>query len=182
MKKTAAIFFLLIFLFNLYGYRLLIDCIQTKKEAVLLTQLDNEIYTETDLLLIKTPIALPYYTNSATYDRVNGTIEIDGTEYKYVKRRIFNDSLELLCLPNTAKQHLQTVAVNFFKLTNEGLPASGKSGPVKMLKNVLPEFCNALPDYHFSIQAVAPPHFTGTSSLFLPARHYLQQHKPPELA
>lgn len=182
MKKTAAILFLFVFLFNLYGYRLLIDCLQTEKETTLLAQLDNEAYALEDLVTIKTPVALPYYTNSATYDRIDGTIEIEGEEYRYVKRRIYNDSLELLCIPNKAKQQLQTAADNFFKLTTEGVPAHGKEQTAKGFKNVLLEYCNALADYNFQPFYIPVRSLPGLTGLYLPATNTLLQDKPPEAA
>lgn len=180
MKKTAAILFLFVFLFNLYGYRLLMDCIQSGKEAALITQLDNDSFAEEELITIKTPIALPYYNNTPEYDRVDGTINIDGTEYKYVKRRIFNDSLELLCIPNTAKKEMETARLNFFKLTNEGTPAEGKGAPLKGFKNVLLEYCDTLPLYQFAL----PPALSKIHPLAFQERYsqnyYLQQDHPPE--
>ncbi len=182
MKKTAAILFLFVFLFNLYGYRLLIDCIQTSKEAALITQLDNDAYTEEELISIKTPIALPYYTNTVAYDRVDGTIEIDGTEYKYVKRRIFNDSLELLCIPNTAKKEMETARQNFFKLTNEGTPADSKNGASKGIKNILLEYCDAVPQYALALINFTSTPSSSTAKSMLPQNVYLQQDHPPERA
>ena len=180
MKKTAAILFLFVFVFNLYGYRLLIDCLQLQQQTGLLTSLDNDAYAEEDLITIKTPISLPYYSNSETFERVDGTIEIRGTEYQYVKRRIYKDSLELLCLPNVAKQQLQAVKLNFFKQTNEGTTDS-KSGTPKAFKNILLEYCNGITAFTF-----APFYKTALSKshlcLFhLPAINPLLQDRPPEL-
>ncbi len=182
MKKTAAILFLCVFVFNLYGYRLLINYVQTGKETALVTQLDNDVYTEEELVTIKTPIALPYYTNTVAYDRVDGTIEIDGTEYKYVKRRIYNDSLELLCIPNTAKKEAETARQNFFKLTNEGTPADSNNSASKGIKNVLLAYCDELPHYALALinNTASQPHLRSTS--LIPQNVYLQLDHPPERA
>ncbi len=83
-------------------------------------QLDNNNYDESQLISIKVPITyLPYYNNSKTFERVDGQIEIHGTPYKYVKRRIYNDSLELLCIPNATAMKLQTTKNEFFKFVND---------------------------------------------------------------
>ena len=151
-----------------------------QQQTGLLTSLDNEAYAEEDLITIKTPISLPYYSNSETFERVDGTIEIEGTEYQYVKRRIFNDSLELLCLPNLAKQQLQAVKHNFFKQTTDGATDS-KNGTSKAFKNILLEYCNGITAFNF-----APFHKTVLPQTYLPPFHLpainpLLQDQPPEL-
>ena len=90
-------------------------------------QLDNNDYDESQLISIKVPITyLPYYNNSKTFERIDGQIEIHGTPYKYVKRRIYNDSLELLCIPNTTAMQIRTTRNEIFKFVND-LQAGKKS-------------------------------------------------------
>ncbi len=106
MKKVFAILLLLIFIFNLFGYKLYVSYLVENANNNLENSLDKNEYLETDLLTIKIPINLPYYTNSDIFTRAYGEIEIKNILYKYVKTRIFNDSLEMLCIPNTIKQKL----------------------------------------------------------------------------
>ena len=119
MKKTAAIFFLTIFLFNWFGYRLLSSFLQEKAGSELITSLDNHQFNESDLVSIKLPSNLPYYTNSKHFTRMDGEIEIDGIHYNYVKCRMYQDSLEYLCIPNTAKNRLSNARDEFYKLVND---------------------------------------------------------------
>jgi hypothetical protein len=53
------------------------------------------------------------------FERTDGRIEIAGVEYSYVKRRIFNDSLEIMCIPNNAAMQLHNAKNNFFNLVND---------------------------------------------------------------
>jgi hypothetical protein len=76
-----------------------------KSETKLIRLLDNKKYDEADLIVIKTPLDLPYYSNSSM-ERVDGEIEISGIHYNYVKRKITNDTLYLYCIPNTDKTKL----------------------------------------------------------------------------
>jgi hypothetical protein len=90
-------------------------------------QLDGNSYDESELISIKVPaIHLGYYTNSSQFERVDGQMEFGGIEYKYVKRRLFNDSLELMCIPNHAIMSLQTAKDEFFRLVND-LQHTGQS-------------------------------------------------------
>lgn len=147
LKQIAAILFLSVFLFNLAGYQLVIYFLQGRHQSALASRLDREAYRNEDLVSIKTPLTLPYYTNSATYERVDGAIEVDGITYHYVKRRIYNDSLELLCLPSAVKQRLQSAGVDYFKRSNDGHSGKEDGSATRYLKNVLPEFCDHLITY-----------------------------------
>ena len=78
---------------------------QSSSDAYLEKQVDQNKYNEDELITIKTKLNLPYYISSDQYERAYGSINIDGTNYQYVKRRVHNDTLELLCLPNRQKQN-----------------------------------------------------------------------------
>jgi hypothetical protein len=116
MKKLSAIFFLFIFLFNLFGYRLYINYKVNSASQSLETVLDKEEYNTQDLISIKQPINLPYYNNNSTFTRAYGEVEMNGIIYTYVKSRIYNDSVEMLCIPNTSKQQLLQTKNDFGKI------------------------------------------------------------------
>ena len=103
MKRLAAILLVSVLLFNWFGYRVLTDIIEHQADLVLEQRLDNSDYDESQLIEIKVPIELPYQTNWKEFERVDGEIEVDGIHYKYVKRKIVNGELVLLCLPNKSK-------------------------------------------------------------------------------
>jgi hypothetical protein len=64
-------------------------------------QLDNNEYDDSQVVSIKVPAThLAYYSSSVQYERVDGKIEVGSTHYKFVKRRLFNDTLELICIPD----------------------------------------------------------------------------------
>lgn len=119
MKKLFAIVLLGILLFNWGGYRFVTDYLEARADQRLEAALDQENYDEAALISIKVPTNLPYYSNSPTYERVDGSININGIAYKYVKRRIYNDSLEVMCIPNAVKAGLQTARDDFFRLAND---------------------------------------------------------------
>jgi hypothetical protein len=107
-------------MFNWAGYRFVVYLMEERANTNLESALDNNEYDESQLISIKIPITyLPYYNNSPSFERINGHIEIGGTEYKYVKRRIFNDSLELLCIANHAVMNLKKVNSEFFQFEND---------------------------------------------------------------
>jgi hypothetical protein len=108
-------------LFNWSGYRLLTAYWENKANTRLEAQIDENGYDESQLISVKIPAGhLSSYTNAGQFERVDGQVEIGGVQYKYVKRRLFNDSLELLCIPNHGAMNLRTAKNEFFKLGKSG--------------------------------------------------------------
>jgi hypothetical protein len=119
LKKTASILLLGILMFNLFGYRLLVVYMQHEADQELETRLDSESFDESTLFSIKVPVTqLSYYNVSTQFERVDGSIEIHGVTYTYVKRRLFNDSLEMLCIPNQTANSLRAFKNEFFSSVN----------------------------------------------------------------
>ena len=92
---------------------------QEKVSDQLEAKLDKNLYNEAQLIELKVPMNLPYQTNWSAYQRYDGEIEVDGIMYKYVKRKVANDTLYLMCIPNTKKMNLETAKNDFFKLSND---------------------------------------------------------------
>jgi hypothetical protein len=120
LKKLAAILLIGILCFNWYGYQIVSSWLESRADRQLEARLDGNNYDESQLLSLKVPAShLSYYNSSTQFERVDGQIEIGGVQYKYVKRRLFNDSLEYLCIPNQASMRLQTARNEFYKLVND---------------------------------------------------------------
>ena len=142
MKKVASILLLAILLFNWVGYRFYAAWLQNQSNVSLEAQLDLNSFEEADLVSVKIPSGhLSYYTNSKSFERVDGEVEIKGVPYKYVKRRIFNDTVELMCIPNRNAIRLQNARDDFFKLVSDlQHPDQGKkagSHGITSAKNIL---------------------------------------------
>lgn len=121
MKRFAAILLLSIFLFNITGFKLLVGYAEKKSDFALETRLDNGQYAEEDLVTVKVPIQMPYQTSWTDFERADGEIEFNGEKYKYVKRKVSNDTLILLCIRHSEKMDIHTKATEYFGQVN-GLP------------------------------------------------------------
>ena len=131
MKKFAAISLLVLLLFNFVGYRVLFYALQHQADKQLETQLDKEAYNDEDLVTITVPLSLPYLTNWKDFERTDGEIKLDGKIYHYVKQKVYEGQLILMCLPDEQKMHLENAKDDFFKLANElvnNAPSQKKSG------------------------------------------------------
>ena len=94
-------------------------------------------------LIYKQPVNLPYYTNSKNFQRLDGEVNIEGTIYKYVKCRIYKDSLEMLCIPHLSKMKIENSKEEFFKLVNDFQQAGNKKkepATQKVFKSIMNEF------------------------------------------
>jgi hypothetical protein len=119
LKKIAAILLIGILFFNWYGYRLLSAYWQQRADRLLEQRLDNEDYDESQLIWLKIPVRTLSYSNPSTeFERIDGEIILDDIAYKYVKRRLCNDSVELLCIRNTTVMQMGQAQNEFFRLVN----------------------------------------------------------------
>lgn len=129
MRRLTAILLLGVLLYNWLGYRLVYDCLQHRAAKELEARLDGEDYDESRLIEIRVPLNLPYISSWSEFERYDGEIEIDGQHYKYVKRRVYNGSLILLCLPNEKGQKIREACNDYFKQVNDlQHPSKNKSG------------------------------------------------------
>jgi hypothetical protein len=120
VKQIASISLLAIFAFNWVGYRFVSDFFEKNADLALESRIDNSQYDESALIELRVPMNAPYLTgNSTEFERYDGELELDGTHYRYVKRKIENGELILLCLPNESKTRFQNSRVDFFKLVND---------------------------------------------------------------
>jgi len=120
LKRIASILLLTILLFNFVGYRFFSSYMEERANSQLESKLDTEDYDDAQLISIKIPVThLSYYNTSEKFERVDGQVEIKGVQYKFVKRRIYNDSVEMLCIPNQTAMNFQSAKDEFFKLVND---------------------------------------------------------------
>ncbi|MES1249259.1 MAG: hypothetical protein ABUL46_01170 [Chitinophaga rupis] len=113
MRKLAAIFLLFILLFNAIGYKVWFYYAERKSDRQLEARLDRNQYKDEDLLTLKIPLNIPYQLNESQFERIDGEISLDGKLYKYVKRRVSEGNLILLCIPDIEKMTLKNAKTGY---------------------------------------------------------------------
>ena len=160
----------------------MLDCIQNQQEITLASKLDKSQYNDKELISIKTPLNLPYYSSSPSYERAYGSVNVNGVEYEYVKRRVYNDTLELLCLPNHEKTKLQAAKNDFVKLSVDGQPSQSNKKSAEITKISLPDFSQEMNTFSMTAITVADHNYFLSNFNFISADHSLCQYQPPEEA
>jgi hypothetical protein len=137
LRKVLAIMLLVVHLFNSGGYRLVFKQMEDAVGQRMISRIDELAYDDKDLVEIKVPVNLPYQSNWPEFERYDGEVYMDGVHYNYVKRKLHNDTLILLCLPNAEKMNLFNARETFFSLVNDlqqDQPAGQHPAPVKSVK------------------------------------------------
>jgi hypothetical protein len=133
LKKLAAILLLCLLAFNLVGYKYFFSWLQQRHKILLEAKLDKNKYDESDLIELKVPLSLPYVSDQSQFERVDGYITIEGKSYKYVKRKIENGQLILLCLPDKRKMGIDQAKNQFGTCAND-IPNCGKKNSESVKK------------------------------------------------
>jgi len=145
VKGFAAAIILFILCFNWFGYSTVVFFMQQKADVQLEATLDTKSIKESELFEIKIPLHLPYQTNWANYERYDGEVKLDGTIYKYVKRKVTADTLHLMCIKNTKKMEYENAKSEFYKGANDLTSKNNsKKAPSITIKKMVVDADNVL--------------------------------------
>ena len=183
MKKLAAILLIALFIFNLFGYRILYYFAQQESDINLEKAFDKDQYSEEDLITIKIPISVPYQVERKDFERFDGEIKLNGKIYKYVKRKVCDGNLVLLCLPDHNKMRLETAKNDLFKnsndLQNTSSKKQGNSKPTG--KNLSNEYNQSLTEYRLAYYKILYNFGFSNQLCPLPTAPHSSPGQPPEL-
>lgn len=147
MRRITAISLILVQLYMMGGYRLLFDSLQRRADNRLSHRLDERRYRDEDLLEIRVPVNLPYHSNWTEFEPYDGEVDFEGIRYRYVKRKLHNDTLILLAIPHADKMQLLNARDAFFALVNDMRQEEGDdrtTPPVKPVNKPFSFECTAL--------------------------------------
>lgn len=135
MKQLTVILFMVIYLLSLAGNSLYLEYLMLRSNEQQNTAIDRGKIDRHSLVEIKVPFKAPYYSSSPGYERYYGEINIDGHYYTYVERKVSNDTIYMLCLPDHQKSKLQKaktqLAINDEGFTNK---KTGSKDPLPIAK------------------------------------------------
>jgi len=184
LKRLATILLMGILFFNWYGYQLITNFWQDRADRRLEASLDRKDYDESQLISIKVAItSLSYYNSTTDFQRVDGQIDVGGVRYKYVERRILQDSIEYRCIPNQMAMRLKDVRDGYFRLVND-LARNGqdkKAPHPTQYKSVSQDYCANTLTIELPQMAEAPvPEKAVMNASHLPFSYSPTAEMPPD--
>jgi len=120
---------------------MLLQFLETRSNNHLQAKLDHGQYDMNDLIEVRVALNLPYIADSKEFEDYSGETTINGHHYRFVKRKLVNNELVLLCVRDQQKDRLQKAGTDFYKQVNDTPGAEKKSKvPVKLIKGLTSEF------------------------------------------
>ena len=145
-------------------------------------KIDAGQYTEAQLLEVKIPLQIPYYSDTK-YEACYGELRLNGEHYRYVKRKISDGVLYLLCLPHKEKDNISAAKTDFVKAVND---AQNNSVPQKqnqpsLIKLLLSEFLQQQKDDNPGLQLLAGKNKYSRNSYLISQFDPQTTAQPPEI-
>jgi hypothetical protein len=163
LRKSASIILLFILMFNMIGYRAWFYYAERKADIAMETRLDKDQYDENDLISITVPLDNPYQLEQRNYQRIDGEINFQGKNFKFVKRKVSDGKLILLCIPDARKMVLKKAKAEYGNAANDlngNSKGSSRSGIQKSfsgndyISETFQLSTSILPYFHTSILSV----------------------------
>ena len=131
----------------------MVNYMQDRNDVILEASLDNHNYEESQLIELKFPLNVAYQSSTSSYERCDGEVEFKGAFYKYVKRKVVNDTLYLKCINNSNKTILEVAKIDFFKNSNDINHNTSKQHNHKntIIKNNFSDFDNSIFPFQTSL-------------------------------
>lgn len=184
MRKTAAILLLMLFVFNTIGYKLWFSIAMQQADTRLEANLDKNNFNEQDLFTLKVAINMPYQNSWSSFERVDGEITVNGETYKYVQRKVVNDTMYLQCIRHAEKIKLQQKSNDYFGKVNDIADNNGtKKAPGKssnLIKSGLSDFTNDISTWKFTLFEEVCRVYTTNPFVNNSATYSQQLIKPPQ--
>ncbi|MBA4145261.1 MAG: hypothetical protein C0523_05820 [Cytophaga sp.] len=127
MKRIFSIVMLILFLLNVLGYYGVFVGLRFKNVQELVHRIDNDSYDVSETITFKVPLAVPYYTDSQDFERVDGEFEHNGEVYRMVKQRLLQDTLSIVCVKDNESKKINSALADYVK-TFTDKPESSKQG------------------------------------------------------
>ncbi len=100
------------------------DYLIHKNDVKQSARIEEGKYDPSQLVEMKVPLLTPYYSSSMMYEQYYGEISLDGNFYSYVKRKVQNDTVYILCLANNDKSEIKKTIIEHLASLSGAEPGS----------------------------------------------------------
>jgi hypothetical protein len=132
LKKTTAILLLILFLFNIVGYKALFLYRSQKADRQIEALIENASNQDKRFITFKIPLNLPYLPDENDFETLEGELNVKGTIYKLVKKKISKDTLIVLCIDHREKTRIEKDGNDYFKKVNDLTSDTSKKPELKV--------------------------------------------------
>jgi hypothetical protein len=101
------------------GYRVWFYYAEQNADIVMESRLDKDQYDVNELISITVPLDNPYQLEQRNFQRIDGEFNFQGKNFKYVKRKVSDGKLILLCIPDARKMVLKKGKAEYGNAAND---------------------------------------------------------------
>jgi hypothetical protein len=115
-----------------------------RNDLFMVRVLDANEYDDSQTITLKIPLVLPYMSDDANFQRVNGKFEHKGEHYRLVKQKFENDTLTVVCVRDHENKKICQALSNYVKTFSDEGSDQHKNSKVTLsfIKDFIPQkFC-----------------------------------------
>lgn len=126
MRKILAILLLSVFALHHFGYYGFYYTFSFQLESLWTEKIFDTLEVGEEIM--KIPISVPYMVDQSDFQVTNTTFEKDGKNYRAVKQKYSNDTLQIVYVPDTAKNKLDNVVKKWItSLVSDDIPTENSN-------------------------------------------------------
>lgn len=99
--------------------------------------LDADSANLSETISIKIPITIPYASDSREYERIDGVIEHNGEFLRFVKQRLYRDTLEIVCIRDVQHKKINQALVDYASSLTDKTSDMPASKAIEFIKEYL---------------------------------------------
>jgi len=108
LKKLIAIFFLSVLMFNIAGHLAFHQFIVYQTYKFFNKQIAKDMYNVSDLAEVAIPVNMPGIADQTSYEAISGQVKFDNASYNFVKMKVTQKAMYLMCVPNYESTQLHS--------------------------------------------------------------------------
>ena len=179
LRKLLSIAFVLLMLMTSMGFYGIFLGLKLRNDAANDIQFDRDDLREFETVTFKIPISLPYSTDDAGFERIDGKYEYNGEFFRLVKQRYANDTITIVCVKDQHEKVIENAMKTYVKtFASQHTENQGAKLQISLIKDYLPQ--------SFSLMSGAGGWVVKFQFCSLPdnesAAHLSRVTQPPELA
>ncbi len=106
---------IILLLLNVWGYYGVFLGLQVQNNREMVQRLDEENYINSETMVIKVPLSVPYGSGSQEFQRVQGQFEFKGEYFQLVKQKLQGDTLLIVCIKDQQSKVLHQALASYVK-------------------------------------------------------------------